>query len=60
MRILFIGFVLFFMFNIQAQSFQGYAIYESKTTFEMQMDSTKYSKERMDMMISMIKKLRNP
>lgn len=56
MRVLFIGFALFSIFNIQAQDFQGYAIYESKTTFDVQIDSTKYSKERMDMMKAMMKK----
>ncbi|HIP49610.1 MAG TPA: GLPGLI family protein [Lutibacter sp.] len=49
-------FILFLTFSIQAQNFQGYAIYESKTTFEMEMDSSKFSKERMDMMKAMMKK----
>lgn len=56
MRTIFIGFILFFSVTIQAQNFQGYAIYESKTTFDVQFDSTKFSKERMDMMKTMMKR----
>lgn len=47
---------LFLSFLISAQDFQAYAIYESKTNFEMQMDSTKFSKERITMMKAMMKR----
>ena len=56
MRFPFLVVTILYSIIIQAQSFQGYAIYESKTTFELEMDSTKYSKERIDMIKSMMKK----
>ncbi len=47
---------LFFSFFIHAQDFQGIAYYQSKTKFEMKMDSTQVSKERQKMMSEMMKK----
>jgi len=50
--------IIFFIFTItaQAQDFQGYAIYESKTVFDLKLDSSKLSKERIEMMKAMMKK----
>jgi len=47
----------FLSLSATAQNFQGYAIYESKTAFEIEMDSTKIPKEQMNMMKAMMKKL---
>jgi len=51
-----LAFLLLLSITFQSQNFQGYAIYESKTIFDIEMDSTKFSKERMDMMKAMMKK----
>jgi GLPGLI family protein len=56
MRTFFLLFVFILSITINAQDFQGYAIYEAKTKFDIKLDSSKHSKERMDMMKAMMKK----
>jgi GLPGLI family protein len=53
-RLFFISF--FLTFFIHAQDFQGIAIYQSKTKFDIKMDSTKVSSEQQKAMKQMMKR----
>lgn len=56
MRLLIFISVSFLSIFIQAQDFQGLAIYQSKTNFDIKMDSTQVSNEQQKSMKEMMKK----